>query len=96
MSTKYNKSFANLNMGALELGLKSAFARITGHMEAIAVRIADEYIASVGYVNAIGEAGNLLVANAIEECAVLLKDGHAMPLKIAYIKIVVCNSKNIC
>lgn len=58
-------------------------------MEAIAMRVANEHITGVGYINAIGETGNFLIANAIEEGAILLEYCHAMPLEITHIEIVV-------
>lgn len=76
-------------MGTLELGLKGAFAGIAGDVEAIAVRITDEHVTGIWYINAIGEASDLLVANAIEECAVVLENGHAMAFEVAHVKIVV-------
>lgn len=79
----------DLDMGTLELRLEGALARIAGHMEAIAMRITDEHIPGIGDIDAVWKAGYLLVANAIEECAVVLENGHAMALEVANIEVVV-------
>jgi len=76
-------------VGTLELGLEGALTGVAGYVEAIAVRVADEHVAGIRNINAIGKASDLLVANAIKECAVVLEDGHTMALEIAHVKVVV-------
>lgn len=57
-------------------------------MEAIAVGISDQNVASVGDVNSVGEARDLLASNATLELARLAEDGNAMTFKVANVKVV--------
>ena len=50
-------------MRTLELGEECAGSGEDSHVETVAVRVADKDVASVRYVNAVGEVGDGLVAD---------------------------------
>ena len=74
----------HLHIGTLELAEHGAVAREHGHVEAIAVAVADEHVAVVAHVDAVGEVGDVLAANAAQEVAVLVEDDHTVALEVAH------------
>lgn len=86
----YIKLFTYLNIRTLELGLQNAVARKARHMEAIAVRVANQNVAGIRNVDAVWEAGYLLVTDAMQERTVLAKYGHIVALEVAHVKIGAC------
>lgn len=73
-------------MRTLKLRLQDAFTTVAGNMKTVAVRIANQNIASIRDVDAIREAGDLFVSDAIHELTLLGKDGNTMTFKVADIE----------
>lgn len=90
ISYTFGQNRTHLDIRTLELGLQDAVAREARHMEAIAVRIADENVASIGNIDAVREAGDLLVTNAMHERAVLAENGHVVALEVAHVEVGAC------
>ena len=67
-------------MRTLELGEECAGSGEDSHVETVAVRVADKDVASVRYVNAVGEVGDGLVADASQIIALFIEHGHAVAL----------------
>lgn len=59
-------------------------------MEAVAVRVADQNVAGVRDVDAVREARDLLVADAMQERAVLVENGHIVALEVAHVEVRAC------
>ena len=76
-------------MWTFEFRLQNTITRKAGHVETIAMWITNENIASIRNINAIGEASDLLIANAILKGAIFLEDNDAVSLKVADIEVIV-------
>ena len=70
----------DLDVRTVELGDVLPEAVVDGHVELVAVGVADEDVALVGDVDAVGEAGNLLVPNAANKTTLFIDDNNAVAL----------------
>lgn len=82
-----------LDIWALKLGNENPIAREDGDMEAVAVRVANDDVAGVRYVDAVGKVGASLVADAAHEHPLLVKHHHVVSLEIAYVELVSWNEQ---
>lgn len=55
-------------------------------MELVAVGVPDEHVAGVRHVNAVGEVGHVLAADATEEPALVVEHYYAVPFEIAHVE----------
>ena len=53
-------------------------------MEEVAVAVADEHVALVAHVNAVGEVGDVLAADATQKATARVKHAHAVALEVAH------------
>ena len=77
-----------LDIRTLVLGLQDTVTREARDMEPIPMRVSNQNVARVRNINPVREARNLLVADAVLESAIVTKDSHAVPLKVAHVKVV--------
>lgn len=56
-------------------------------MELVAVRVADEHVAGVRHVDAVGEVGHVLAADAAQEPALVVEHNDAVALEIANVEL---------
>lgn len=78
----------DLDIRALELGDEVAFGREYGHVEAVAVRVADEHVALVRDVDAVREVGDVLAADSAHEAAVFVEHDDAVAFEVAHVVLV--------
>jgi len=69
-----------LDVGALKLSDERAVALEDGDVEAVAVTVANQDVAGVADVNAVGVVGDVLTADTMQELTVLTKHHHAVTL----------------
>jgi len=69
-----------LDVGALKLSDERAVALEDGDVEAVAVTVANQDVAGVADVNAVGVVGDVLTADTVQELTVLTKHHHAVTL----------------
>ena len=69
-----------LDVGALKLSNERAVALEDGDVEAVAVTVANQDVAGVADVNAVGVVGDVLTADTVQELTVLPKHHHAVTL----------------
>jgi len=60
---------------------------VDGDVELVAVRVSDEDVASVGDVNAVGEAGDVIGADLAQQLAVLVDNYNVVVPEIANVKV---------
>ena len=70
----------DLDVRALEFGEEGAGAREHGHVEAVAVRVADEDVAGVRHVDAVRKVGHRFAADAPQKVARLVEHHHTVAL----------------
>ena len=62
---------ADFDVGTLELGQQGAVALKHGHVEPVAVRIADEHVTRVRNVDAVWEVGDVFASDAPQKLTLL-------------------------
>ena len=62
---------ADFDVGTLELGQQGAVALKHGHVEPVAVRIADEHVTRVRNVDAVREVGDVFASDAPQKLTLL-------------------------
>lgn len=83
---------AYLNIRALELGDQDAVAREHGDVELVAVWVPNEHIAGIRHVDAVGEVGHVLAADAAQEATLVVEHYHAVPLEVAHVELLAWSS----
>ena len=71
---------AHLHRRTLELADHVAGAREHGHVEAVAVAVADQHVALVAHVDAVRKVGHVLAADLAQKRALLAEHAHAVAL----------------
>lgn len=82
-----SNNLTHLHVGTFKLRLQFAGPREAGHVEAIAVRIANQNVAGVRDVDAVREARDFLVADAMLEHTALVEHDHVVALEVANVKV---------
>ena len=62
---------ADFDVGTFEFGQQRAISLEHGHVEAVAVRVADEHVAGVGNIDTVGKVGDVLASDAPKKLTLL-------------------------
>lgn len=82
-----------LYVRALEFGYERSVSRKHGYVEAVTVRITDQYVSRVANVNPIGKVSYTLTAYATQKLTFLVEHNHAMSFEVTHEKFVICKTK---
>lgn len=89
---QFEKDKAYLNVRTLELREQRALTSENSNMEAVSMRVADQHISGIWYVDSIREVGVVLAANAAHELTFLVEHDNAVTLEVADEKFLAWNS----
>ena len=70
----------HLHVGTLKLTDERAVPLEYGHVKTVAVGVTDQHVASIADVDAVGEVGDVLAANAAHEHSLLVEHNYAVTL----------------